>query len=40
MRIQTTGDDDWRTDLYDETAESFNVGTKVSPKYINSFIQP
>jgi hypothetical protein len=28
MRIRTNGDYDWRTDLYDETAESFGVGTK------------
>jgi hypothetical protein len=28
MRIRTNGDYDWRTDLYDETAESFDVGTK------------
>jgi hypothetical protein len=28
MRIRTNGDCEWRTDLYDETAESFGVGTK------------
>jgi hypothetical protein len=28
MRIRTNGDYDWCTDLYDETAESFGVGTK------------
>jgi hypothetical protein len=28
MRIRTNGDYDWRTDLYDETAEHFGVGTK------------
>ena len=28
MRIRTDGEYDWRTDLYDETAESFGVGTK------------
>jgi hypothetical protein len=28
MRIRTDSDYDWRTDLYDETAESFDVGTK------------
>ena len=28
MRIRTDGDYDWRTDLYDETAKSFGVGTK------------
>jgi hypothetical protein len=28
MRIRTNGDYDWRTDLYDETAERFGVGTK------------
>jgi hypothetical protein len=28
MRIRTNGEYDWRTDLYDETAESFGVGTK------------
>lgn len=28
MRIRTNDDYDWRTDLYDETAESFGVGTK------------
>ena len=28
MRIQTGGDYDWRTDLYDETADRFGVGTK------------
>jgi hypothetical protein len=28
MRIRTNGDYDWRTDLYDDTAESFGVGTK------------
>ena len=28
MRIRTDGEYDWRTDLYDETAERFDVGTK------------
>lgn len=28
MRIRTNGDYDWRTGLYNETAESFGVGTK------------
>ena len=28
MRIRTDGKYDWRTDLYDETAERFGVGTK------------
>jgi hypothetical protein len=28
MRVRTNGDYDWRTDLYDDTAESFGVGTK------------
>ncbi|RJS96616.1 hypothetical protein [Halococcus sp. IIIV-5B] len=28
MRIRTDGEYDWRTDLYDETAERFGVGTK------------
>ena len=28
MRIRTGGEYDWRTDLYDETAERFDVGTK------------
>ena len=28
MRIRTNGEYDWRTDLYDETAERFNVGSK------------
>ena len=28
MRIRTNGDYDWRTDLYDDTAERFGVGTK------------
>ena len=28
MRIRTDGEYDWRTDLYDETAEQFGVGTK------------
>lgn len=28
MRIQTTGDYDWRTDLYAQTAEKSGVGTK------------
>jgi hypothetical protein len=28
MRIHTNGDYDWRTDLYDDTAERFGVGTK------------
>jgi hypothetical protein len=28
IRIRTNGDYDWRTDLYDVTAESFGVGTK------------
>jgi hypothetical protein len=28
MRIRTNGDYDWRTDLYDDTVESFGVGTK------------
>jgi len=28
MRIRTDGEHDWRTDLYDETAERFGVGTK------------
>ena len=29
MRIHTDGEYDWRTDLYDETAERFGVGTKI-----------
>lgn len=28
MRIRTSGDYDWRTDLYDETADAFDVGTR------------
>ena len=28
MRIRTDGEYDWRTDLYDRTAEGFGVGTK------------
>ena len=28
MRIRTDGEYDWRTDLYDETAEYFGIGTK------------
>lgn len=28
MRIRTDGEYDWRTDLYDETAERFGIGTK------------
>lgn len=28
MRIRTNGDYDWRTDLYDEAAESFGEGTR------------
>ena len=28
MRIRTDGEYDWRTDLYDKTAERFGVGTK------------
>lgn len=28
MRIRTDGEYNWRTDLYDETAECFGVGTK------------
>lgn len=28
MRIRTDGDYDWRTDLYDDTAARFGVGTK------------
>ena len=28
MRIRTDGEYDWRTDLYDRTAECFEVGTK------------
>jgi hypothetical protein len=28
MRIRTNGEYDWRTDLYDETAERFDFGTK------------
>jgi hypothetical protein len=28
MRIRTDGEYDWRTELYDETAERFGVGTK------------
>jgi hypothetical protein len=28
MRIRTDGEYGWRTDLYDETAERFGVGTK------------
>jgi hypothetical protein len=28
MRIRTDAEYDWRTDLYDETAERFGVGTK------------
>jgi hypothetical protein len=28
MRIRTNGDYGWRTDLYDDTAERFGVGTK------------
>ena len=28
MRIRTNGEYDWRTDLYDKTAERFEVGTK------------
>ena len=28
MRIRTDGEYDWRTDLYNETAERFGVGTK------------
>lgn len=28
MRIRTDGEYDWRTDLYDQTAECFGVGTK------------
>ena len=28
MRIRTDGEYDWRSDLYDRTAEEFDVGTK------------
>jgi hypothetical protein len=28
MRINTNGEKDYRTDLYEETAERFGVGTK------------
>jgi hypothetical protein len=28
MRIRTNGEYEWRTDLYDETAERFDVGTR------------
>ena len=28
MRIRTNGDYEWRTDLYDETADTFGVGTR------------
>jgi len=28
MRIRTDGEYDWRSDLYDRTAEGFGVGTK------------
>lgn len=28
MRIQTTGDYDWRTDLYDRTADKLGEGTR------------
>ena len=28
MRIRTDGEYEWRTDLYDRTAEGFGVGTK------------
>ena len=28
MRIRTDGEYDWRTNLYDETAEKFGIGTR------------
>jgi hypothetical protein len=28
MRIRTNGGHEWRTDLYDDTAEHFNEGTR------------
>lgn len=28
MRIRTNGEYDWRTDLYDDTADCFGIGTR------------
>jgi hypothetical protein len=44
MRIRTTGDHEWRTDLYDEVAENFgedarNDGINAACEFSNQMLQ-